>query len=64
MSITGDTVLPILTAALASALLAAAFVLPNGTLALVLTVLTAWACVSVPVGVLVGHCALSEDSTS
>lgn len=40
---------------------AGACLLPVDTLALILTVLTAWTCASVPIGVLVGHCALSED---
>ena len=38
-----------------------ACLLPVNILALILTVLTAWTCASVPIGVLVGHCALSED---
>jgi len=41
--------------------IACACLLPVSVLALILTVLTAWTCASVPIGVLVGHCTLSED---
>jgi hypothetical protein len=36
-------------------------VLPAAAVAEVLDCLTAWICVSIPLAVLVGHCALGED---
>jgi hypothetical protein len=38
-----------------------ASLLPPATLAQILTGLTAWTCLSLPLAVLVGHCALGED---
>ena len=40
---------------------AGACLLPVDTLALIVAGLTAWACASVPIGMLVGHCALGEE---
>lgn len=39
---------------------ACACLLPLDTVVAILTALTAWVCAAVPVGVLVGHCTLSE----
>jgi hypothetical protein len=38
-----------------------ASLLPPATLSQVLSCLTVWTCLSLPLSVLVGHCALSED---
>jgi hypothetical protein len=35
--------------------------LPSAVLADLLTVLTAWTCFSIPLAVIIGHCALSEE---
>ena len=35
--------------------------LPSSAVAEVLRLLTAWTCLSIPLAVLVGHCALGED---
>ena len=63
MSDTGDRLLRIGSALLPAIALTAtaACLLPVDVLATILTVLTAWTCASLPIGVLVGHCALSED---
>lgn len=63
MSDSGDRVFRIVSAMFPAVALAAvgACLLPVDTLVPILTVLTAWVCASVPIGVLVGHCTLSED---
>ncbi len=38
-----------------------ASLVPHAALAQVLGFVTAWTCLSIPLAVLVGHCALSED---
>ena len=38
-----------------------ASLLPPATLSQILAFLTAWTCLSIPLAVLVGHCALGED---
>ena len=38
-----------------------ASLLPPAMLADVLTFLTVWGCLSIPLSVLIGHCALGED---
>lgn len=62
MSDTGDRLVRVLSATLPFTLVGAvaACFLPVDTLASILTVLTAWTCAAIPVGVLVGHCTLSE----
>lgn len=42
-------------------MVALACLLPINMLVLIVTVLTTWACASVPIGVLVGYCALGEE---
>lgn len=63
MSGTGDRLIRIITAMLPPGALAAAGVclLPPETLLLILCGLMAWTFASVPIGVLVGHCALGGD---
>ena len=46
---------------LIAALGCAARLLPPTAVAVLVQVLTDWTCLSVPLSVLVGHCALSED---
>jgi hypothetical protein len=62
MSDTNDRRLRVITATLPAILLLVlcAHFLPVDILVSILTVLTAWTCAAIPVGVLVGHCALSE----
>ena len=63
MSDTGDRFFRVVSATLPVILMGAvgACFLPVDILASILTVLTAWTCAAIPVGVLVGHCTLSES---
>ncbi len=61
MSDTGDHLFRALCLLGSAVTVALACLLPINMLVPIVTALTAWACASVPIGVLVGYCALGEE---